>query len=828
MTMLRDLLHDLRHGARGLRRTPGFAALVVLSLGLGLGACAAIFSLVNAVLLRPLPVRDPGGLVSLSQGDTTGPWGEPNRLLDVYSYPLYRRLQSEAVFSGLAAQQGGTTSCAVRAGEHEPPAEAATGRAVSGNFFEVVGVAAQRGRLLAAADDTATAEPVVVLSHGYWQRRFGGDQALVGTRLEINATRYTVVGILAPRFEGTAAGERIDLWVPLHRHAQLVHRDELLTSRMLWWLHLFGRLAPNIDRSAAQASANVTLQRFLAEDRFRVSELPDTDPTVAPTAKDVRIELGPGGRGLSGMRQTFAQPLLVLMAGVGLLLLIVCLNVGHLLLLRAIRRQRELNIRAALGASRGRLVRQLVTEGLLLSVLGGIAGALAMRWLVDGILAVAPGGTELDVAVDGTVWAFGTVCTMIAGVLVGLAPAWQVARRSLQPALRTGAGATDRRAGRLGRVLMVSQVVFAVVLLVGAVLLGATLERLRAVDLGVDRERLLVATVMPRTMGLDQARALLLHEALAQRASALPGVRSASMSALSGYWSLQLPSGATSGTGVQRVTVTPEHFQTVGLRLLQGRAFTRQDHDQSAPVAIVNRALARQLFGEGTAVGRRFRLVAGPPQDMEVVGVVSDARQLFGQLREAPAPAFYRPAAQAHDMLSRLEVRAAGDPALLTADVRRAIGEVAPGLPIGAVRTMTERTEEALRPERLMAMLSRGFGLTALFLVALGLFGVVGQWAAQRTPELGVRMALGATTGEVRWLVLRQSLALVLVGVVLGIPTAAAASRLLAGVLFGVQPLHAPALGVAAAALFLVAVLAAYLPARRASRVDPMTALRSE
>jgi len=824
--MLRDLLQDLRHGARGLRRNPGFTTMALLALALGIGASAAIFSLVNAVLVRPLPVRDPGGLVTLSQGNTTGPWGEPNRLLDVYSHPLYRRLQGDAVFAGLAAQQGGSARCAVRRSEQEPPSEAASGQAVSANFFDVLGVPAVRGRTFAVEDDTEAAEPVVVVAHGYWQRRFGGDPTLLGARLEINATRYTVVGILAPGFTGTAAGERIDLWVPLHRHVQLTRRESLLPSRKMWWLHLFGRLAPGTAMTAAQASANVTLQRFLAEDLFRVSELPDTDPTVAPTAQDVRIEITAGGRGLTGVRRTFREPLLVLMAGAGLLLLIVCLNVGHLLLLQASRRGRELTIRTALGATRARLVRQLLTEGLLLAVLGGLAGALVMRWLIDGILAIAPGGTDLEVQADPLVWAFAASATLIAALLVGLAPAWQVARAPLQAGLRASAAAVVGRSGRLGRLLMVSQVAFAVVLLVGAGLLGATLERLRAVDLGIDRDRLLVASVMPRAMGLDQERALALHEALVSRASALPGVRGASMSALSGFWSLLLPSGATSGTGVQRMTVTPEHFQTVGLTLLEGRGFTRQDHRNAPPVAVLNRRLARQLFGGGPALGKRFRLVAGPSAEMEVVGVVSDAR--LHQLRGDPTPAFYRPVAQSPEMLRRLEVRAAGDPALLTGDVRRAIGEVAPGLPIGSVRTMAGQDEEALRPERLLAMLSRGFGLTALFLVALGLFGVIGQWAAQRTPEIGLRVALGATIHDVRWLVLRQGLLLVVLGVALGIPAALAVSRLLTGVLFGVQPMHAPALIAAALALLAVAALAAYLPARRASRVDPMAALRSE
>jgi len=816
--VLGDLLQDLRHARRQLRRAPGLTALVTLTLGLGIGASTAIFSLVNAVLLRPLPVRDPAGLISLSQGKTGGPWGEPARLLDVYSHPLYQRLRGEGTFAELAAQQGTTMRSLVRASESDPPAELAVARAASGNFFQVLGVPAALGRTFRDEDDQAGAEAVVVLAHGYWQRRFAG-APMLGARLEINSTRYTVVGILPPGFTGIGAGERIDLWVPLAQHHQLVRGDSLLTSRRLWWLHVIGRLAPGLDVAAARARANLTLQRFLSEGSWRWTELPDPDPTVPRTAADVRLEIASGSRGLEGVRGIYRQPLLVLMAGVGVLLLIVCLNVGHLLLLRGLRRQRELAIRAALGATPARLVRQLLVEGLLLSALGGMAGLLTMRWLIDGVLALAPGGAALEVDADAAVLGFAALTTLTTASLVGLAPAWQAARASLQVRSPVMEGR-----GRLARLLMISQVVFAVVLLVGAGLLGATLQRLRAVDTGVDRGHLLVAAVLSREAGLTEAQALPLHEALVRRAGALPGVRAASMSSPTGWWEMLLPSGAAS-TGLQRMTVTPEHFQTVGLTLLEGRGFTRQDHAGAPGVVIVNRTLARQLLG-GAAVGKHVRLVAEPGRDLEVVGVVSDA--LLRGLREPPAPAFYLPVAQWPTTLRRLELRAEGDPALLAGDVRRIVAEVAPGVPLGLVRTMAVDTEESLRSERLLVALSRAFGLAALFLVALGLFGVIGQWAAQRTPEIGVRMALGSTAAGVRWLVLRQALVLVAAGVAVGIPVALVAARGLQGVLYGISPLHPPVIAAAAVALLLVALVAAYLPARRAARVDPMTALRSE
>jgi predicted permease len=499
-------------------------------------------------------------------------------------------------------------------------------------------------------------------------------------------------------------------------------------------------------------------------------------------------------------------------------LLLGCLNVAHLLLLRGLRRRRELSIRAALGATAGRLARQLVAEAVLLAALGGLAGALAMRWLIDALLALAPGAGDLEVRADATVWGFTTVTTLLVALLVAALPAWRAARAALPRA------SLIEGRGRLARLLLVSQVAFALVLLVGAGLLGATLERLRAVETGVDRQHLLVASVLPREMGLGPAQALRLHEDLVRRMSALPGVRAASMSSPTGSWMLLLPSGSAS-TGLQRMTVTPQHFRTVGLALLEGRGFTAQDHARAPGVAIVNRTLARQLLG-GAAVGKHLRLVAEPDRDLEVVGVVSDAR--LGGLRDQPAPTFYLPVAQWPWELRRLEVRAAGDPALLTGAVRTAIAEVAPGLPVTSVRTAAVAVEEALRTERLLVALSRGFGLAALFLVALGLFGVIGQWAGQRTAEIGVRVALGATVERVRWLVLRQGLGLVGAGTALGIPVAVAAARGMRGLLFGISPLHPPALATAALAMFAVAAAAAYLPARRASRIPPMAALRSE
>jgi predicted permease len=828
---------DLRFALRQLRRSPGFTAAVVLTLGLGLGANTAIFSLVNAVLLRPLPVAAPDALVRFSLGrpSAAGTWGEPTRLLDVYSRPLYQRLRAERgeELLDLAAQQSRPVNTVVRWRAGEPPPEVAPARAVSGNFLAVVGAPVVVGRGLSDDDDRAEAAAVVVLSHGYWQRRFGGDPGVLGASLALNGAAYTVVGILGPGFTGITAGEPTDLWVPLAQHARLARgswRYSPEDDRKMWWLQLVGRLAPGASAAAVQARANVLLQRWLAEGPFRISELPESDPNVAPTARDVRIEVSAGRTGLDGVRETFRRPLLVLMAAVAVLLLIVCLNVSHLLLARGLGRQRELGIRVALGASGGRLMRLLAAEGLWLALGGATLGLLSVRWVTDGLLALAPGAGALEARPDGRVWAFTAAVTLATAALMGLVPVWRVGRGSIERVLRAGAPTTTGSAAG-GRALMAAQVALSAVLLVSAGLLGSTLERLRRLETGFDQHHLLTASILPRELELSPGATLALYDRLTERVSALPGVRATSLSAPGGFWMLIVPSGQTSDSVIQTV-VTPEYFATVGLTQLAGRGFTRRDGEGARAVSVIDRKLARQLFGGLQAVGRRFRLVAQPQEEIEVVGVVSDAR-LLGPHAETPG-AFYRPAAQSGPMsgnptpMRRLQVRAVGDPAPLAEALRRALGEVAPAMPVLSVRTMRAENELALGPERFLSTLSGGFGAAALFLVAVGLYGVVGRWAAARTRELGVRMALGATAGGVRWLVLRQAFALVLAGLVAGVPTALAAARLLAGVLQQPASVGPSTLIAAVLALLAVAAAAAYLPARRASRIDPMAALRAE
>jgi predicted permease len=832
--MVRDLIQDLRYGLCSLRRSSGFTAMVVLSLAVGIGANAAVFSLINFVFLRPLPVRDPGSLVLFSDTARSGDTGSPYEAgkMSLYPGPLYQRLRERSQsFVGLAAQQSGYAHALVRRDQPatDTSAEIGFGRAVTANYFGVLDVPMLRGRSFLPEDETTSgANPVVVLSHSFWQRRFGGDPALIGGQVSIKGTRYTVVGVAGTGFVGTRVGVEVtDFWVPMTMYGALTGRHTLVSDPKRGWLVLVGRLNPGASIEAAQAEVNVTLRQYLAADSTLV---PDQQ-----VQQRVQIALAPGGRGTSPLRRpALSAPLFVVMAAVGLLLLIVCLNVSHLLLTRAIHRQREMSIRTALGATRGRLVRQLLAEGLLLATAGGACAVLATSWMIDGLLALVPEGLPLalDVRADGRVLGFTGLLASGTAILLGLVPAWQASSLRLQPALQGASQAIAGGSRRLvSRVLLTSQVALSLVLLVGAGLCARTLGNLRALDKGFDQDRVLLVQMNQELAGMTAVEAVPFHEELLRRVNALPGVRSASLSQLEllggGHSTSVISTEGASSLEVDFGKVTTTYFETVGMRVLRGRGFGPGDVEGAPAVAVINRTLERQLFG-GNAVGRRFK--DGRPssqgRSIEVVGVLEDAKN--NGLRDAPLATVYRPVAQVPTVLGRLQVLAAGDPALLADQVRRAVREVRPDVPVTGVRTMRGQVERVLTGERALATLSSAFGLVALFLVCVGLYGVIGQWAAQRTRELGVRIALGATAAGVRWLVLRQAFVLVGAGLLVGLPAAVAVGRLLRGFLFGLSPMDPATLTGAALLILIVASAAAFLPARRASRLDPMTALRSE
>jgi macrolide transport system ATP-binding/permease protein len=826
--MIRDFFHDLRYGLRALRRGPGFAAIVVLTLGLGIGANAAIFSLLDAVLLRAVPVPDPDSLAIFAQGRFRSDQPMDGRV-DLVPYDLYKRLRAEhPAFTGVAAQDSTFTSAVVQWAGPRDEAEGnhALRLWVSGNYFDVLGLRAVLGRALQPADDVAGAGPVMVLSHLYWQRRFGGDPGVIGGRVTVNGQPHTVVGVMPPGFIGLDMSRRIDFWVPIQSMRADFNSDRavLLDKLETRWLIPLARLAPGVSRTAAEASVNVTLQQYLAEDP-RLAQRPEARQAT-------RFVLDPGGQGISMFRNDFRTPLTVLMVGVALLLLIVCLNVSHLLLARTAGRQREISVRAAVGASRARLVRQLLAEALLMSALGALVGLVLMRSLSNGLITMATSAsrfTIVDARLDGRTLVFTALVTLAAALLLGLVPAIQATRLDVQRALREssrGAGGGRRLGGQL---LLSTQVAFSLVLLVGAGLMASTLRNLRDLDRGFDQEHVLLMWVSTEFSGFDHPRALALQDEILRRVGALPGVEGASLSFGGDVQGGGFPRTLLLPDGTPRrapfATVTPGYFATAGLRLVGGRAFTRDDRMTAPPVAIINETLARQLFGDTGAVGRSFR-VPEREAPIQVVGVLRDVRT--SGTRGDSQPMAYIPAAQSDKFVGSLEVRTHADPALIGDQVRRVVLEIQPNLPVRNIRTAKVELDRALWRERLLAALSSAFALTALFLACVGLYGVVSQWAAQRTREIGVRMALGATAAGVRWLVLRQALVLVGAGVAVGLPAAVATARLLQGILFGVQVIDPAVLTLAALLLFAVAAAAAFLPARRASRVHPMAALRNE
>lgn len=847
--MIADLWQDLRFALRSLRLRPGFSAMVVLTLGLGVAANIAIFGLVNAALLRPLPVRAPEELVLFGPGTMFG-----RRLAstlpardgraELFSYPVYERLRAQTEGLELAAQDSNLESAVLRGpgAASDDAGESAAGRCVSANFFDVLGVTAYRGRTFQPEDDRAQgASPVLVLSHRLWERRFRGDPEIIGKALDVNGFPYTVIGVAPPGFSGADVGSSTDFWVPLGMANRFTRSGIDIELPQYSWLQLFGRLKPGATRESAQASADTSLKRYMAE----IPELNRDQPSrrdLAPlAASNLRIELDAGATGLSVVRHEFRAPLLVLMAGVGVLLLIVCLNVSHLLLSRAVSRQQEMSIRGALGATRARLVRQLLTEGVLLAGVGAAAGALAARALSDGLASLASNGPgifqfHLDTRADERVVAFSIALTLGTALSLGLVPAWHALRHDLQQALRATAQSvtTGRARRRLSRGLMVSQVAFSLVLLVAAGLLASSLGKLREVQTGLDEEHVLMAGLDIRATGVDEEHARFLYEDVPRRVAASPGVVAASLSHPPVFgggirWSITFP-----GTDLPRKVfafhlVSPGYFDAMGMRIVRGRSFSPSDRRDAPRVAVVNEMMAQNEFGGRDAIGQRIQLDG--EHDVEIVGVVSDARTFA--LKQPLSPLFYLPLAQPHGVPANiqptsLEVRGTGDPTLLVEQVRRAAAEAQTGLLLHDIRPLTEQVARSIVRERLLAVLAVAFGLSALFLVAIGLYGVIAQWATQRVRELGIRMALGATPLGVQWLVLRQALSLVLIGLGLGIPAAIAVSQLLQGLLFEVDALDPGALLGAALALAAVAAFAAYLPARRASRVDPAATLRCE
>lgn len=813
-----EMIQDLRYGVRMLAKRPGFTLVAVLSLALGLGANTAIFSLVNTLVLRPLPVRQPEQLVALNNAGG-------NQMFSNFSYLNYRDLRDRNdVFSDLLGYRILPLSLS-----HDGVNERRWGYEVTGNYFAALGVQPALGRLLSVEDDrTPGAHPVVVIGHNYWQQSFGGAPDVVGRELIVNGSRFTVIGVTPPGFLGTEIAAASELWFPLAMQAQLDLGNNLLDERGAAILFVQGRLKPGVRTAQAQAALNLLMEQL-------EREYPDEN-----TGK--RLTLSSPGLFGNTMRGAMLGFVGLLMAVVGLVLLLACINLANLLLARAAERRREMAVRLALGASRFRLVRQLLTESMLLASLGGLLGLFPALWLVNLLKAFKlPPNVPVVFAiqVDYRVYVFTFLLSLATGVLFGLLPAWQATKGDLVPALKDeGAFASQGRGSRwswLKSSLLVLQVALSLVLLVGGGLMVRALQQANTLKLGYEPQHAAEASFDLRLQGYESAKRKEFLKRLLERVSALPGVQAAGIvdlppvdlhfSRTAVYLEGQTPERNARVPGAMYNVASPGYFQALGTRLVQGRDFTAQDDEQAVPVAIINESFARRFFPSENPLGKQFRLGRPETKPVQVIGVVEDGK--YAGLNEDPRPYVSRPLWQSSVGSTSVIVRSSGDLPVLMATVRREIQQLDPHLPV-AVTTLVEKLSLPLLPARLVASLLGGFGLLALLLAAIGIYGVMSYGVAQRTHEIGIRMALGAQKADVLRLMIGQGLTLTFIGVGLGLAAALALTRLMKGPLFGVSATDPLTYVGIAVLLTFVTVLACYLPARRATQVDPLIALRHE
>ena len=818
---MRNLLRDVRYGARALARRPGFVLVAALTLALGIGANTSIFSAVNAILLRPLPgVRDAGALALVYPTDDGG------RLSGTFSYPNFREYQTRArSFESLAAYTG--TGLTLRGddgrGEH------VAAHLVSGNYFSTLGVRAGAGRLFdAAGEEGGAPEPAVVLSHRFWVGRFGADPSVVGRQLVLNERSFTVVGVAPKEFLGTSLPKSPALWVPLRAAAAAGVMTNELANDEASWLHVFGRLAPGVSREQARAELNTLLAHF---GEFYPAEL----------RAGLRMELAPA-RGFAvapRKRGTVNAMAGVALAVVGLVLLIACANIANLMLARGLERRREIAVRLALGASRWRIVRQLLAESLMLSLAGGAVASLLTLWTADllaQLFHLLPEDTSaLDFAPDARVFGFAFGLSLLTGVAFGLAPALRSSRPDILPALKDERAPAGVRRGRLSLrdALVVAQVAGSLVLLVGAGLFLRSLREAATAETGFETKAVLLSHLHLDPSRYTEARGAEFYRQTLERASALPGVRSAALAS-----SVPLGSRGTRGTllidgaetqpyegvEVDRAYVGARYFETLGVTLLRGRGFGEHDRAGAPPVAVINETVARRAFGDRDPVGLRVRADSeGPP--VEIVGVVRDGK--YRSLGDERVPFLYLPLAQGYSQAATLLVRTEGDPAVVAPAVRGVI-ESLDAEAFAGQATMGEHLAAALVPSQVAAGLFTVFGALALLLATFGVYGVVAYTVSRRTHEIGVRMALGARAPDVLRLVLFEGMVLVGVGLAAGLLVALAATRAVEGALYGVSATDPLTFAGVTLLLAAAGLLACLVPARRATKVDPMVALRYE
>jgi predicted permease len=853
---MRILLQDLRYAIRILLKSPGFAIVAALTLALGIGANTAIFSVLDSVLLRALPVPNPGELSVLTDPDSHGALfgGEDGeRSLLAYSEFQYLRDRNE-VFSHIFAADSQLPDIDVRIGNASANSlahtETARVRLVSGDYFDTLGIRPAAGQVLTPEVDRARGgAPVAVISYAFWKQRFGLSPSALGTTIRIHSSSFAIVGVSPPGFFGETVGQAPDIWIPITMQDAIYPGRDLLTAspegilNQHLWLQVIGRRKSGITNAQANASLNVAFKRLI-------------ESLVGPGLTgeerrhflDQRLKVQSAARGASALHEAFGQPLKFLMALVVLVLLIACANVANLLLARGAARQKEFVMRLAVGADRYRLVRQLLTESLLLAILGACAGVFVAFWadslllrMVQGV-AKGPGALQLDLQPDARVLGFTLLVALLTAVLFGLFPSLRATNLDLAGRMKSSASGAQAESTAhglpLNKILVVAQVTFSLVLLVAAGLFVHSLAKLSHANLGYNRENLLLFRVNATAGGYKGDAAVRLYQDLLSRISAVPGLHSVTVSHLG------LFSGAESAdpVAVEGYTpksgedldsrfdhIGPDYFSTMGIPILLGREISAQDAGNGLRAAVVNETFVHRFFPDTNPIGKHIRdTYPGNPAECVVVGVAADIK--YNSLREKTPPRIYVPLF--HPMWEQssvtYEVRTFADTASISASLRSVVQEVGPSLPSINIHTMAGLVDDTLQTDRFIEQLSSAFGFLAILLASIGLYGVMAYNVARRTRDIGIRMALGAEPGNVLWQVLRETLVLVCIGIAIGVPAALAGTRLVRSMLFGLG-FAVPIVIVSAATLLaLVAGLAGFLPARRAARVDPMVALRYE
>jgi len=827
--MIRQTLQDTKYALRMLAKNPGFAAVVVLTLALGIGANAAIFSLTDKVLLQSLPVQKPEDLVLLSTYD---PKDGPENGDDSFSYPMYQDLRDQNdVFSGVIAHGGAQMN--VSYGEQSVRVN---GELVSGNFFQTLGVSPWVGRLFTQEDDrTPGAHPVAVLSYAFWQSRFNKDPSLIGKTVLINEYPVTVIGVTPPGFYGATLVSNPDVRVPLMMTPVLnPNPPTRLQKRSHQWMYVMARRKEGVSAAQAQASLDVLYQRI------RESEAQSRSLSGSNLEKYMtrRIKLSPGAQGFQHLQADFRKSLYLLFAATCVILLILCANLANLMLARTTVRSQEIAVRLALGAGRLRLLRQWLTEGLVLSLIGAMAGIFIAFWIRAGLLAFVPTDVRenLQSTAPWRLYGFIALTAIVIGVGFSLAPAIQAARQVVNPSF-AAESRSFTSAGKLlslRSALILVQIVLSLPLLVSAGLLIRTLQNLRAIDTGFDRNNVLLASINPSLSGYSPEKAHIFYDELLRRTRSLPGVTAATLasdSPISGGWDRLglVIEGYTPKEGERTSTdvtwVSTDYFKSLGIPILQGRDFTDLDKRGGQKVALVNEKMARHFFGTTDVIGKRIGLEKTP--DTIIVGVVKDVT--YVNLRENLRRHFYLPTSQEERLANlTLHIKTSGDSQPVGAALRNEVKSLDPHLPLYDVKTLADEVNQSLIQERMVTWLTSAFGLVATLLTALGLYGVLTFSVARRTREIGIRLALGAQRRDVMKLIVTQGLFIVAVGIVLGLIASYGLSKVIATLLFGVSPTNAATLIAVTIGLFVISLLACYLPARRATKVDPLVALRCE